>query len=79
MDRYELSAGILMVEEGVRAHVCVGMHVCARLLLCVCKPASKSSVMIREKSIQGGSRQTIELFEGESHFPELFRRIAKLK
>lgn len=40
--------------------------------VCVCKPAGKSSVMIRGGggSIQGGSRQTIELFEGETHFPE---------
>lgn len=49
------------------------------LCLCVCTPAGKSSVMIRRKSIPGGSRQTIELFEGESHFPEQFQRIAKLQ
>lgn len=66
MDHYELSAGILM-------RACVCGH------SCVCQPASKSSVTIKEKSIQGGSRQTIELFEGESHFPEQFQRIAKLQ
>jgi len=59
--------------------VCVCVHVCVHLpLFCVCKPASKSSVMLKEKSIQGASRQTIELFEGESHFPEQFRKEVKV-
>lgn len=49
------------------------------LCVCVWTSAGKSSVMIRKKSIQGGSKQTIELFEGESHFPEQFQRTAKLQ
>lgn len=55
------------------------MHGLLFVSMCVHTPASKSSVMIRRKSIPGGSRQTIELFEGESHFPEQFQRIAKLQ
>ena len=55
------------------------MHASGRRPLCVHKPASKSHVMIGEKSIQRGSRQKIELFEGESHFPEQFQQTAKLQ
>lgn len=61
---------------GERVGMCAGMS-----FVCVCKRAGKSSVMIGggEKSIQGGSRQTMELFEGETHFPERFPGIAELQ
>lgn len=64
-DHCELSAGIWVV--------------CARSLFCVCHPASKSSVMIKRESIPAGSRQTIELFEGESYFLEQFQWISEVR
>lgn len=56
-------------------------HACARVsCFCMCKPASKSSLMTRRKNqCKEACRQTIELFEGESHFPEQFPQTARLQ
>lgn len=54
---------------------------CARVsYFCMCKPASKSSLMTRRKNqCKEVCRQTIELKNLESHFPEQFPQTDRLQ